>query len=109
MRAVDFDAQNQKLQANDFYAKARWDFIHVLAQFFDSEDYVAQAYFAAGLCCDKLREVEKADAGDKALHYWKAVVVNFPKSSIAERAQKEIDRVTAAAAAPEGGQNHGAK
>jgi len=51
LRAVDAEGKNQKNQANELYAKARWDFIHILAQF-DSEDYAAKSYFAAGLCCD---------------------------------------------------------
>jgi tetratricopeptide (TPR) repeat protein len=94
MRAIEADGKNQKPQACEMYFKARWDFIRILAQF-DNEDFAAKSFYAAGLCCDKLREAEPADAGEKAVHYWKAVISNFPNNKeMVALAQKAIERVS---------------
>lgn len=100
-QAVELEGRGATIQARDAYAEARWAFLHVIGQFFDNDDYVVQAHYFAGICCDKLRELE-SDAGDKAIRHWKLIVQNFPKSEFKERAQKELDRVgVPKAAAPE--------
>src|SRR5205814_1360937 len=94
-QATEFEARGNKLQANNLYAEARWAFIHVIAQFFDNDEYVAGANFFAGKCYDKLQDVEKSDALSKAIQHWQLVVQNFPKSSYKDMAVAELTRVGA--------------
>jgi tetratricopeptide (TPR) repeat protein len=91
-QASEFESKKQEVQAQTAYADARWAFLHVIAQFFDNDEYVASAHYFAGLCYDRLRNIE-TDAGDKAVRHWKLIVKNFPKSKFKEEAQKELDRV----------------
>ena len=101
-QAVEFEGRGAKIQALNAYADARWAFLHIIAQFFDNDDYVASAHYFSGLCYDKLRDVE-ADAGEKAVREWKLVTTDFKKSDFNEPALKELERVgvkTAKEAAP---------
>jgi hypothetical protein len=95
----DYAKNNNEMKANDAYAEARWSFLHVIAQFFDNDDYVAGAHFNAGICCDKLKKVEPKDAPEKAIRHWKVVVNNFPRSAYKELAEAELKRVGVAGAA----------
>jgi tetratricopeptide (TPR) repeat protein len=91
-QAVDYEGKNQPVQANAAYADARWAFLHVIAQFFDNDEYVASAHYFAGLCYDKLRTIE-SDAGEKAVRHWKLIEKNFPKSNYKAKASEELARV----------------
>jgi TolA-binding protein len=95
----DYAKAKNDMKSNDAYAEARWAFTHVIAQFFDNEDYVAAAHYNVGYCCQKLKGVEK-DAADKAAQHWKVVVNNFPKSRFKSLAEEEL-RNAGAAVAPE--------
>jgi len=97
-QGVEQEGKNNKVQANAAYADARWAFLHVIAQFFDNDEYVASSHYYAGLCYDRLRDIE-SDAGEKAVRHWKLITVNFPKSRFAPEASKELERVGAAAPA----------
>ncbi|MFH0938811.1 MAG: hypothetical protein V1899_05980 [Planctomycetota bacterium] len=97
-QAEDYDAKSMKIQANEAYANARWSFLNVVAQFFNNDRYVAQAHYWAGVCYDRLKDVEPSDAALKAARHWKLIVDNFPHMK--ELAQKELDRVAATTAAP---------
>jgi tetratricopeptide (TPR) repeat protein len=94
-QAAEMEGRGAAIPSRSAYAEARWWFLHVVAQFFDNDEYVAQAYYFAGLCCDKLRELEP-DAGEMAVRYWKRIVRNFPRSEFCPRAQTELNRVGAA-------------
>lgn len=101
-QAVEFEGKGAKIQALNAYADARWAFLHIIAQFFDNDDYVASAHYFSGLCYDKLRDVE-SDAGEKAVREWKLVTTDFKKSDFNDPALKELERVgvkTAKEAAP---------
>jgi tetratricopeptide (TPR) repeat protein len=103
--AVENEGKNNKVQAKNAYADARWAFLHVIAQFFDNDEYVAQAHYYAGLCYQSLRDVE-SDAGEKAIRHWKLIQSNFPKSKFQPLAQKELqDAGAAAPAAPKKEEN----
>lgn len=91
-QAVEFEGRGAKIQALNAYAEARWAFLHIIAQFFDNDDYVASAHYFAGLCYDKLKDVE-SDASEKAVREWKLVVSDFKKSDFKEPAEKELARV----------------
>ena len=94
-------AQNEERkmvpQANQNYAEARWQFIHVVAQFFDKDEYVANAHFLAGVCYDKLKDMEP-DASDKAVRHWRLVVSNFPNSSFKALAEQQLTAAGASSA-----------
>jgi len=91
-QAVEHETKNNKVQANAAYADARWAFLHVIAQFFDNDEYVASSHYYSGLCYDRLRDIE-SDAGDKAVRHWKLIKTNFPKSKFEPEATKELDRL----------------
>jgi tetratricopeptide (TPR) repeat protein len=91
-QAVEFEGKGAKIQALNAYADARWAFLHIIAQFFDNDDYVASAHYFAGLCYDKLKDVE-SDASEKAVREWKLVTTDFKKSDFNEPAIKELERV----------------
>jgi len=98
-QAEQHAARGAMIQARTAYADARLAFLNVVAQFFDNDEYVVRAYYFAGLCFDKLREIE-SDAGEQAVRHWKVIVQNYPKSEFKERAEKELARVGASASAP---------
>jgi hypothetical protein len=98
-QAVDYETKNQPVQANAAYADARWAFLHVIAQFFDNDEYVAGAHYYTGMCYDRLRTIEN-DAGEKAVRHWKLIEKNFPKSPFNAAATKELNRVAGAPEAP---------
>jgi tetratricopeptide (TPR) repeat protein len=87
-------ARGAVIQARTAYAEARWAFLNVVSQFFDNDEYVVRAHYFAGLCYDKLREVE-SDAGEKAVREWKLIVQNYPRSEFKDKAEKELARVGA--------------
>jgi tetratricopeptide (TPR) repeat protein len=92
-QAQEYDGKNQLQQAREFYAKARWAFTGVIAQFFDNEEYVTQAYYWAGVCYEKLKDLE-TDAMDKAVRQWKVIVSNYPKSGFRDLAQQSIEKAS---------------
>ena len=61
------------------------------AEFFDDESHLAAAHYFAGLCYDRLREIE-SDAAAKARREWQTVVDRFAKSEFKELAEKELAR-----------------
>ena len=95
-KAAQSEERKMTPQANQNYAEARWQFIHVVAQFFDKDDYVANAHFLAGVCYDKLKDLEP-DAADKAVRHWRLVVSNFPNSSFKPLAEQQLANAGAAA------------
>lgn len=88
-QALEFETKKNKPMADNSFAEARWDFLNVIAQFFDNDDYVAAAHYRAGICYEKLATVE-TDAKPKAVREWQAIVVNFPKSEYKERAVAKL-------------------
>ncbi len=96
-QAIDFDSKGNKIQARKLFAEARWAFTNVMGQFFDNEDYVAQSYYYAGLCYDKLKDIEP-DAADKAVRNWRVIIRDFGSSGYKELAEKELQRVGATVA-----------
>ena len=88
-KAAQAEERNMKPQANSNYADARWQFIHVISQFFDKDEYVANAHFLAGMCYDKLKDLEP-DGAEKAQRHWKLVVQNFPNSSFKALAEMQL-------------------
>lgn len=98
-QAVEQEGRGAAIQARNAYAEARWAFLNVVAHFFDNDDYVVQAHYFAGLCYDKLRDIE-SDAGEMAVRHWRVIVQDFPKSEFKERAERELTRVGVSAEAP---------
>ena len=91
--AVDHESKKQKLQANAAYADARWDFMYVIGQFFDNDEYLASAHFLAGVCYEKLKDIE-SDSHEKAVREWKLVIKNFPTyTNFVEASKKELASV----------------
>jgi hypothetical protein len=88
-KASDFEGKKNQQQALNNYAEARWQFINVVAQFFDKDEYVANAHFLAGICYERLKDVEP-DAAEKAQRHWKLVVQNFPRSSFKDLAEQKL-------------------
>jgi len=80
-QGFEYEAKGNKPLAETAFADARWAFLNIVAQFFDNDDYVAQAHYNAGICYEKLINVEPTDAKEKAIREWQSVVTNFPKSS----------------------------
>lgn len=89
-QALEYENKKNKPMADSSFAEARWDFLNVIAQFFDNDDYVAAAHYRAGICYEKLASVEPSDAKLKAIREWQAIVVNFPKSEYKERAVAKL-------------------
>jgi|GEM_PF-2234775 len=87
--AIEADTRGQKLQARENYAEARWWFLQVASQFFDNDEYVASAHFFAGMCYDKLKDIEP-DAKEKAIRHWKLILNNFSTSEFKDRAIKSL-------------------
>jgi tetratricopeptide (TPR) repeat protein len=81
------------------FAEARWAFVHVVAQFFDVEEYVAEAHFYAGYCYDELKDVEP-DAAEKAGRHWNLIKTNFPTSKFKDLAEKKLSELAATDAPP---------
>jgi len=93
-QANEYEGRNQPVQAQLAYADARWNYLQVLVQFFDKDEYVAEAGYFAGLCNDKLKDQEP-DARQKAIQCWQDVKKNFPTSQFAEMAAADLKRVGA--------------
>ncbi len=89
-QGVEYEGKGNKPLADNAFADARWAFLNIIAQFFDNDDYVAQAHFLAGLCYEKLITVEPTDAKTKAIREWQSVVSNFPKS---DYKKKSVDKL----------------
>ncbi|MEI6232884.1 MAG: hypothetical protein WCT04_07525 [Planctomycetota bacterium] len=89
-QGLDFEGKGNKPLAENAYAEARWAFLNIIAQFFDNDDYVAQAHYLSGLCYEKLITVEPSDAQTKAIREWQSVVNNFPKSAYKADAVKKL-------------------
>jgi len=83
--------RGQTLLAHSAYAEARWAFLHVVGVYFDDADQLAEAHFFAGVCHDRLREIE-GDAAQNARREWQTVVDTFPKSASAFAAERELAR-----------------
>lgn len=101
-KALEAEGKKQLPQAQRLFAEARWAFVHVVAQFFDVEEYVAEAHFYAGYCYDKLQSVEP-DAAEKAGRHWNLIVKNFPTSKFKDLAEKKLKELDASAPAPDKG------
>jgi hypothetical protein len=98
-KAMEAESKKQIPQAQRLFAEARWAFVHVVAQFFDVEEYVAEAHFYAGYCYDKLQSIEP-DAAEKAGRHWSLIVKNFPTSKFKDLADKKLKEIAAASPAP---------
>jgi tetratricopeptide (TPR) repeat protein len=89
---ADADAQKgRKIQAQAAYAEARWNFLHVVAACIDGAECEAEAHYYAGVCYDRLRDLE-GDAAQKAVREWRLVVQNFPRSPFKDAAAQELAR-----------------
>jgi hypothetical protein len=93
-QANEYEGKNQPVQAQLAYAEARWNYLQVLVQFFDKDEYVAEAGYFAGLCNEKLKDQE-ADARENATQCWLDVKKNFPTSPFAEMAAADLKRMGA--------------
>lgn len=89
-QALDYEGKKNKPLADSSFAEARWDFLNVIAQFFDNDEYVAAAHYRAGICYEKLQTVEPTDAKQKAIREWKSILVNFPKSEYKDKAVAKL-------------------
>ena len=89
-QALDYEAKKNKPLAENAFAEARWDFLNVIAQFFDNDEYVAAAHYRAGICYEKLAAVEPTDAKQKAVREWQSILVNFPKSDFRNMAAAKL-------------------
>jgi len=91
-QAVDFGGKGQELQARKAFAEARWNFLNVVAQFGDNDDYVAGAHYFSGVCSDKLRDLEP-EAGDRAIRHFQVIVDDYPKSTYRNMAAEELKKL----------------
>ena len=89
-QGFEYEGKGNKPLAENAFADARWAFLNIIAQYFDNDDYVAQAHYLAGLCYEKLITVEPTDAKPKAIREWQSVVTNFPKSAYKADAVKKL-------------------
>jgi len=96
-QAVDFEGKGASVQALNAYAEARWSFLHIIAQFFDNDEYVASAHYFSGLCYDKLKTIE-LDAGEKSVRHWKLILENFKKSDFKGPAEEALKKAGVAVA-----------
>lgn len=87
-----YKENKQAVQAQNAFAEARWNFLHVVVKFFDNDQYVAKAHYFAGLCYDELKAGEP-DAVQKALRHFNIIVNNYPNTPFAELAKKDIERL----------------
>lgn len=95
---VDYiDNKKQVPQAMNAFAEARWNFLHVIVQFFDNDDYVAKAHFFAGMCYKRLKDQEP-DGAEKAVRHFTSVVNDYPNSNFAELAKLELEKLGGAKA-----------
>lgn len=99
-QAVEFGAKSQELQARKAFAEARWNFLNVVAQFGDNDDYVAAAHYFSGVCSDKLRDLEP-EAGDRAIRHFQVIVDDYPKSTYRDLAADELKKLGVQVAPPE--------
>jgi tetratricopeptide (TPR) repeat protein len=91
-QAVDYGTKGQKIQEQRAYAESRWNFLNVIAQFGENDDYVAAAHFFSGVCSDKLRDLEP-EAGIRAVRHFQTIVDDFPKSQFKDNAMEELKRL----------------
>ncbi len=98
-QALKFEKNDQQLQADNKFAEARWNFLHVIVQFFENDEYVAKAHYFSGLCYEKLMEKERGGI-DRARKHWSAVVNDYPKSVFVDFAQKKLTSTAGAVEAP---------
>ena len=89
-QGLEYEGKGNKPLAENAFAEARWAFLNIIAQFFDNDDYVAQAHFLTGLCYEKLITVEPTDAQTKAIREWQSVVSNFPKSEFKPQSVEKL-------------------
>lgn len=90
--ASQHETRNATGPAQTAYAESRWNYLQVLFQFFDREEYLGEATYYVALCNDKLKPVEP-DAGERAVRYWLDVKRLFPNSDYAKRAADDLKRV----------------
>jgi hypothetical protein len=90
--AGEYDTKNNPLQAQQSYADARWNYLQVLVQFFDREEYLEEANYFVGLCYDKLKEGEPMGK-DMAIRYWLNVQRNYPDGTFAKQAKQDLARI----------------
>ncbi|MBI3828747.1 MAG: hypothetical protein HY291_04480 [Planctomycetes bacterium] len=102
---VDYiDNKKQVPQAMNSFAEARWNFLHVIVQFFDNDDYVAKAHFFAGMCYKRLKDQEP-DGVEKAVRHFTSVVNDYPSSNFADLAKMELEKLGGAKPAPATAEN----
>ena len=89
-QGLKYEKDGNAPMSNNAFADARWAFLYVIVQFSGNDESVAQAHYLAGLCYEKLKTVEAADAQVKAIREWQSVVANFPKSDSMEKAVAKL-------------------
>lgn len=88
-KAGNFAMKKMVIQSNNAYADARLDFLYVVAQFFDNDEFVASAHYFAGLCYENLSTIE-LDAAEKSMRHWKIIKQNFPNSGFKDLAEIKL-------------------
>lgn len=81
-------------QAEFSFSEARWNFLHVIVEYFDDKDHVAKANYYAGRCYEALKDAEFA-ALTKARRHYDAVVNDFGESAFAQLAQERLKELPA--------------
>ncbi|MCZ7647107.1 MAG: hypothetical protein M5U26_17930 [Planctomycetota bacterium] len=107
-QGLKYETQNQDLQAENAFTEARWNFLHVIVQFFDKDDQVARAHYFAGACYTKMLTKEP-DAKGKAIRHWQALVSEYPSSIFVPLAQDGLKNLGAGGAAEQKPAEEGAK
>ncbi len=76
------------------FAEARDKYLRVIVEYFDNQEFLAKANYMAGICCKRLKDVEK-DAMERAIRHWKTVVEEFPDSAFKQKAEEELAAASA--------------
>lgn len=90
--AGEYEKNKNALQAQQAFADARWNYLQVLVQFFDRDEYMEEANYFVGYCYDKLKDQEPT-AKDMAIRYWLNVKRNYPNGSFVKQASDDLTRV----------------
>ncbi|MCW8132189.1 MAG: hypothetical protein KIS92_17715 [Planctomycetota bacterium] len=96
---ADYEKKQQTVQAQKAFAEARWNFLHVVVQFFDNDEYVAKAHYFCALCYEKLK-AQEPDAMSKSVRHLNIIVNSYPNSNFIDLAKQMLERVGPKAAEP---------
>ncbi|HYG75459.1 MAG TPA: hypothetical protein VEK08_10695 [Planctomycetota bacterium] len=88
-RGVSLQQGQHEIAAQLDFAEARWNFLTVVARYFESDMHVAAAHYFAGLCFEKRTPLESG-AAKRARGEWKTVLHVFPRSAFGELAKAKL-------------------